>query len=108
MTEDSVAIRPATISDLPFVMTTERLAGFEQFIGCWSEQEHRAALARPTAVYFLGFKTSSQPEGFAMVLDVGDPHGNVFLKRIVVRTPNCGFGTPFLRSVIGWVFEQPA
>jgi diamine N-acetyltransferase len=108
MAEDSVVIRPATTSDLPFVMTTERLPRFEQFIGCWSEQEHRAALARPATAYFLGFKTSARPEGFAMVLDVGDPHGNVFLMRIAVRTPNRGFGTPFLRSVISWVFDQPA
>ena len=32
-------------SDIPFVMATERGAGFEQLVGRWDERRHRAALA---------------------------------------------------------------
>ena len=105
MVEISVTIRRANNADLPFVMATERTPGFEQFIGQWNEQKHRSALASAAAAYFVGSRSASQLDGFAIVLNTDDPHGNVFLKRVAVRRPNHGFGTPFLRSVVRRVFE---
>jgi hypothetical protein len=35
----------AAEADIPFIMATERLPGYEELVGRWSEAEHRAALS---------------------------------------------------------------
>jgi len=106
MAKTPVTIKRADVADLEFVMATERMPGFDQFIGCWNERQHRAAFASPSSAYLLGLQDSLEAEGFALILDIDDSHGNIFLKRIAVRKPGHGFGTKFLRSIVDWVFAQ--
>jgi hypothetical protein len=40
----SLSITRADASAIPFVMATERTAGFEALVGRWDEAQHRAAL----------------------------------------------------------------
>jgi hypothetical protein len=39
-----LTLRRADPSDIPFIMHTERIAGYEGLIGRWDEAQHRAAL----------------------------------------------------------------
>jgi diamine N-acetyltransferase len=103
-----ITLLRASIRDLPFIMATERGPDFERFVGRWSEDEHCAALASPDYAYFLGKPANGTPQGFAIVRDVNDAHGNVCLKRIAVTSPGKGFGTPLLRATINWVFQNTA
>ena len=106
MRETFAAIRRAKAKDVPFIMSTERVPGFEQFIGTWTEEEHLRAIAEPSAAYLLAIGSGSQPLGFATLLHLDEPHGNVFLKRIAVIEPNRGFGTAFIHSLARFVFGQ--
>jgi len=106
MNENAVALRLARQSDLPFIMATERLPGFEQMVGRWSEAEHLAALARPNHAYLLGTNTAGECAAFAIIRDLDDGHGNLCLKRIAVTNPGRGFGSKFLGLVVDWAFSE--
>ena len=108
MNENAVALRLARQSDLPFIMATERLPGFEKMVGRWSEPEHLAALARPNHAYLLGTNTAGECAAFAIIRDLDDPHGNLCLKRIAVTNPGRGFGGKFLGLVVDWAFSETA
>ena len=68
----SLTIARADASAIPFVMATERSAGFDQFVGRWEEAQHRTALADGRHVYFIG-RDGSEPIGFVIVRDWGSP-----------------------------------
>ena len=106
MNENAVALRLARQSDLPFIMATERLPGFEQMVGRWSEAEHLAALARPNHAYLLGTNNAGECAAFAIIRDLDDAHGNLCLKRIAVTNPGRGFGSKFLGLVVDWAFSE--
>ena len=40
----TITLRPATEADIPFVMATERMPGFERTVGRWEEAAHRAEM----------------------------------------------------------------
>src|SRR5437016_11493660 len=40
-------------SMIPFIMATERIAGFEHLVGRWDEAQHRSALADGRHLYFI-------------------------------------------------------
>jgi diamine N-acetyltransferase len=98
----ALAVRPASLDDLPAIMAIERMPGFDQYVGRSEEAEHRAMLASPAYAYRLGFKAGV--EGFAILSGLGDAHGNLYLKRIVVSRPNEGMGTAFLGLVLDEAF----
>ena len=108
MNENAVALRLARQSDLPFIMATERLPGFEQMVGRWSEAEHLATLARPNHAYLVGTNTAGDCAAFAIIRDLDDAHGNLCLKRIAVANPDRGFGSKFLSLVVDWAFSEIA
>jgi RimJ/RimL family protein N-acetyltransferase len=97
-------LRP-TLADLPFIMTTERTAGYERVLGRSDAGWHRAALADPRLAYFIGVR-GGEPIGFAILRDWGAPEQVVHLKRFAVVEPGIGLGAPFLRAVIDAVFER--
>jgi RimJ/RimL family protein N-acetyltransferase len=98
----STRVRPRS----SVIMATERGPGFERFVGRWSEQEHRAALASAGYAYLLGTPDDKSLVGFAIVRDIDDAHGNVCLKRIAVTHPGQGFGSRLLRATVDWVFQN--
>jgi diamine N-acetyltransferase len=102
-----ITLTRATTSDIAFVMAAERRPGYESFVGRWTEEEHREALAATGCVYLLGARGVEAPQGFAILRDLNDPHGNVYLKRIAVMESDRGFGQAFLAAVMDWVFALP-
>lgn len=101
-----VTIRPATVADVPFIVATERGPDYEWVVGRWEAEQHLAALADPSAFYFIG-EREGEPFGFALFLDRDHPEGLTLLKRIAVKEPGSGFGRPFLTGVLHEAFAWP-
>jgi RimJ/RimL family protein N-acetyltransferase len=101
-----IGLRPAQPADIPFIMATERIPGFEKLVGRWSQEDHLAALRAPGYAYFLGMNAAGERTAFAIIRDLNDAHGNVCLKRIAVPAPGKGIGGRFLGTIVHWVFAE--
>jgi RimJ/RimL family protein N-acetyltransferase len=101
----SLTIARADASAIPFVMATERSAGFEQFVGRWEEAQHRAALADGRHVYFIG-RDGTEPIGFVIVRDWGSPERVTLIKRMAVIRPGHGHGRALLAQVVDVMFRE--
>jgi RimJ/RimL family protein N-acetyltransferase len=92
-------------SAIPFVMATERTAGFDQLVGRWDEGQHRAALADGRHAYFIG-RAGAEPVGFVIVRDWASPERVTLVKRIAVCRPGNGYGRALLTAVVDAVFRE--
>ncbi len=98
-----LSLRPATPADLDAILEIERSPGYEARVGRSSRAEHEAMLAGPRHAYFVGERDGV--EAFAILRDLADIHGNVYLKRIAAR-PGRRAGGPFLRGLLDWTFAH--
>jgi RimJ/RimL family protein N-acetyltransferase len=101
----SLTIVRADASAIPFVMATERTAGFDQFVGRWEDAQHRIALADGRHAYFIG-RDGAEPIGFAIVRDWASPERVTLVKRIAVGRPGRGYGRALLAGVVDAVFRE--
>jgi diamine N-acetyltransferase len=101
----SLSIARADESAIPFVMATERTAGFEALVGRWDEAQHRAALADGRHAYFVG-RDGAEPIGFVIVRDWAVPERVTLIKRICVSSPDLGHGRALLTQVVDAVFKE--
>ena len=92
MIESQVGLRLAHSNDIPFIVATERIPGFEKLVGRWSEETHLAALRTPDHAYLIGTDAAGEQIAFAILRDLNDVHGNVCLKRMAVAVPGQGIG----------------
>lgn len=97
-------LRKAGPPDLAAIMEIERQPGYAARVGRSSAAEHEAMLADPRYGYFVGEREGV--EAFAILRDLEETHGNLYLKRIAVRRPGQGEGARFLALVIHWAFAQ--
>jgi RimJ/RimL family protein N-acetyltransferase len=97
-------IRPAP-ADIPFVMATERIAGYEQWLGRSDEAWHRAALVDARFAYFVG-RLDDEPIGFAILQGWAAAEQVTHIKRFAVVRPGQGLGKAFLRAIIDAVFAE--
>ena len=86
-------------------MATERVEGYEPWLGRSNEDWHRATLLDPRFAYFVG-AIEGEPIGFAILQNWATPEQATHIKRFAVVRPGEGLGKPFLRAVVGAVFEQ--
>jgi RimJ/RimL family protein N-acetyltransferase len=96
---DLVHLSPA---DIPEVMRIERLPGYEEFVGRFTDEEHAAEMACAQSRYF-GLREDGRLLGFVILQDLAEPR--VLLRRIAVDDVGRGVGTRLLRGVLDWVFE---
>jgi ribosomal protein S18 acetylase RimI-like enzyme len=87
-------------------MAIERKPGYELCVGRSEEAEHGAMLSAATYAYRLGLGAAGAIEAFAILRNVGDAHGNLYLKRVAVARPEEGLGTAFLTLVINEAFGR--
>jgi RimJ/RimL family protein N-acetyltransferase len=106
MEKARLALRAATPQDFDAIMEVERQPGYEALVGRSPRAEHEALLAGPRHAYFVGER--ERLEAFAILRDLDDAHGNVYLKRIAVRHPGQGEGARFLALVADWLFANTA
>lgn len=104
---ERIALRIARgdAADIPFVMATERIAGFEHVVGRWDETRHRAALADGRHRYFVGHADSA-PIGFVILRDWASAERVTLVKRIAVGAPGRGHGRALLAAAVDAVFRQ--
>jgi len=100
-----IAITPATESDIPFIMRTERLPGYDAFIGRSDESQHRARMANDRCAHFIA-SHDNRPAGFAILRDWNAADGVTLLIRIAMAEPGNGHGSAFLRALIDKVFTE--
>jgi diamine N-acetyltransferase len=98
-----IKLRRADDTDLPFIMATERIAGFEELVGRWDAAQHRAALADRRYAYFIA-RDGSEPVGFAILRDWASPEQVTLLKRIAIARPGIGIGRVFLAQLVDLAF----
>jgi ribosomal protein S18 acetylase RimI-like enzyme len=104
MTQSCLTLRPATLADISAVMAIERSPDYERYVARSEEEEHRAMLYSATHAYRVGVGASGAVEAFAVVRGLGDPHLNLYLKRIAVARPGQGVGAAFLSLVLDEAF----
>ena len=104
--DSPVSLRRAEAADLESVMALERRPGYEAFVGRSSRGEHEEILASRGCAYLLGFRGSQGPFAFAILRDLENLHGNLYLQRVAVDEPGEGRGSMFLAAVIDWVFAE--
>jgi len=92
--------------EIPFVMETERLPGYDKLTARWSADQHLAASARQDTRYLLGGDKAPEPLGFVILQPFGDVHEGTKIKRIAVAQPNQGIGRRLLAATFEWVFRE--
>jgi len=102
----SPTLRRAAPADLDAIMAIERTPGFERFVGCSSQAEHRAMMASSNYAYLIGEAADGEAAAFAILRDLEEAHGNLYLKRIAVVRPDEGVGGAFLSLVVAWAFAH--
>jgi RimJ/RimL family protein N-acetyltransferase len=99
-----LTLRPAALADLGSVMAIERSPDYELYVARSDEEEHRAMLTLPSLAYRVGVGQSGEIEAFAILRGLGDPHLNLYLRRVAVARPGQGLGTAFLSLVLDEAF----
>ncbi len=104
MESPALTLRAARADDLDAIMAIERGPGYEARVGRSSRAEHEAMLAGGRHAYFVG--ESAELEAFAILRNLDDAHGNLYLKRIAVARPGAGVGRVFLSLVVDWAYAH--
>ena len=99
-----LTLRPALLADIGAMMAIERSPDYELSVARSEEEEHRAMLSMPSHAYRVGVGQSGAIEAFAILRGLGDPHLNLYLKRVAVSRPGQGVGTAFLSLVLDEAF----
>src|SRR6201986_4245962 len=90
---------PATPTDIPFIMATERGPGYDALVGRFPEDEHRANFASDDWLYFIGVDETGADRGFAILQNVKTENDAQFLRRLAVVDAGKEFGRPLLCAV---------
>jgi diamine N-acetyltransferase len=96
----------ASPTDLPFIMATERLDGYDRLVGRWDEAQHLSAMNDSHYAYFLARDAAENPLGFAIVRDWASPERVTCVKRLAVTSPGQTVGRRFLRAVVTAIFRE--
>jgi RimJ/RimL family protein N-acetyltransferase len=99
----TLLLAQGTADDIAFVMAAERLPGYDELVGRWSDAQHRAALADGRHAYFIA-RLESQDIGFAIVRDWASPERVACIKRIAVSNPGQGHGKMLLAGLVDHIF----
>jgi diamine N-acetyltransferase len=92
--------------DIAKIMAIEQIPKFRSYIGAWTAEEHRRAMADPDTEYFVACSEDGTVEGFAILQGITSAHHSIHLKRIAVRTPNRGVGRVLLEYATSRAFQH--
>ena len=105
MKPQSFEIRRAVVADIPFIMATERLPGYETLIGRWNEEQHRAAMHDGCHAYFVA-ELESQKVGFVLLRDWNSAELVTLIQRVAVAAPGKGHGRLLLAHLVERIFRD--
>jgi diamine N-acetyltransferase len=100
-----LTLRSAADRSVAIIADLERTPEFLTLIGSCFEEEHFKTLHDPNASYWLLQDDSPKAIGFALLQGLLSEHNAIELQRIVVCTPNQGFGKLFLNRIASKVFD---
>ncbi|MFD9898859.1 GNAT family N-acetyltransferase [Mesorhizobium sp. NPDC059025] len=95
----------ASVDNLPFIMTTERLDGYDRLVGRWDEQRHRDAFVDGSHAYFIGYDGLT-PIGFVLMRFWNALERTTLVRRVAVVSPGQGQGRRLLAAVVARAFEE--
>jgi RimJ/RimL family protein N-acetyltransferase len=99
-------LRVATRDDIPFIMGTERLPGYEFMIGQSDAETHAREMASDGSRYLIA-EEGGTPVAFAILQHLDNRHGNIYLNRFATTRQGEGIGTRALVLLQDWVFARP-
>src|SRR3984885_5666516 len=99
-----LTLRPALLADIGALLAIERSPDYERYVARSEAEVHCAMLSSPSHAYWLGGGETGPAEAFAILRGLGDPHANLYLKRVAVARPGQGLGTAFLGLVLNEAF----
>ena len=100
---DGVSLRKAGAADIPYIMATERLPGYEQVLGRFAEERHLRLISDPTWSYHV-----ADGIGFVIFNELDDRDGNYSLKRFAVERMSSGLGSILMPLALDWLFSNTA
>ena len=101
-------LRPAVLADLNAIKAIERTPGFERFVGRSREGEHRAMTASSNCADFVGEAADAATAAFAVLRDLEDARGDLYLKRIALARSAEGVGAASFGLLVAWAFTHAA
>ncbi|MFY9746505.1 MAG: GNAT family protein [Acidobacteriaceae bacterium] len=102
----NMRLRLARLDDIPSIAAMGRIPEYRNFVGNWTEDEHRARLASDDCRYLAAESGSGELAGFAILRGLASPHRSVRLQRIVVANTDRGIGKLMLRGILDHVFHE--
>ncbi|MFN7010988.1 MAG: GNAT family N-acetyltransferase [Allorhizobium sp.] len=101
----AVTLRRATPDDIGYIMTVERLPGYDSFIGAFDADRHLQQLNDPAIAYFIGEDEAGAAIGFTILSGLDNRDGNICIKRLAVAVPERGYGSRMLDAIIDQTFS---
>ncbi len=97
--------RNTTQEDLEFVLHTEKKN--IPMVDSWSIDQHVAAINYETMKHvILECFNTSEKVGYMILNEIDNPHGSIYLKRIVIDQKGKGYGREALQLLKKWCFEE--
>ncbi|MEK3675300.1 GNAT family N-acetyltransferase [Paenibacillus sp. FSL R10-2771] len=103
---DLINLRATTLEDLDFVLAAESAELNRRFIGQWSRDQHTAALDDEDIMHLIVQDRAGERAGYVILTGIQDRNLTVCIKRIVIQTKGCGYGTMTLKLLSDWVFTR--
>ena len=102
-----IALRPTLEADLDYVLALEGDPANAPFIGQWSRDEHRAAIARADREHWIVCAGPTRDRaGYLIAFDLRAHGCGVYVKRIVSDAKGKGVGREALRAFAAHAFAD--
>jgi diamine N-acetyltransferase len=101
-----IELRATAEADLDFVLALERDPENTPFIGQWSRDEHRDAIARADREHWILLEDAGSPTGYLIAYDLTRADCGVYVKRIVAARKSGGVGRAALRRFAAHAFDD--
>lgn len=100
-----LTLRTTEVTDVPFVVDTERQEENRPFIGQWEQEQHLEALTNEDIRHLIIEDVDGKPVGYVIVMGLEDRNKSVCIKRIAIQEKGKGYGQETLKLLLQWIFE---
>lgn len=101
-----MTIRDAVAADIPAIYELEHRPEFKTFVGRWTKEQHKKAIADEDFACLVMESDAGDVEGYAILRGVASEDRSIELKRIVVDAPGQGLGKKLLQFVAKRAFDE--
>ena len=107
MRDGDIRLRRTADADLDFVLALEHHPDQQPFIGQWTRDEHRDALARADREHWIIERASDAERlGYLIAYDVRAIGYGIYIKRIAIGEKSHGIGRVALRAFLDHAFRD--